>query len=255
MSKINLSQFFKSTQSIIVKHGPEILTGIGIAGMITTTVLAVKSTPRALRRIEDAEDEKGGELTVQEKVKACWKCYIPATVTGVASTACLISATSVSARRTAALAAAYQISETALTEYRDKVVETIGEKKEETVREKIADDKIKKNPVSKAEVVDMKKGISLCFDPLSSRYFKSDIELIRRAENDLNKSMIHGVGTTVCLNEFYDEIGLERTELGEDIGWSTDHLISLHITSHVTDKGEPALVIGHYTAPRYDYYY
>ena len=108
MNKQNLSKFFKSVKSNVSKHSPEILTGIGIAGMISTTILAVKATPRALDLIAKAEDEKfdnghGSKLTNIEVVKVAWKPYIPATITGTVSIACLIGASSVNARRNAAL--------------------------------------------------------------------------------------------------------------------------------------------------------
>lgn len=43
----------KSTKNFMCKHSPEILTGIGLAGMITSTVLAVKATPKALILIDN----------------------------------------------------------------------------------------------------------------------------------------------------------------------------------------------------------
>ena len=48
----NLSAITKNIGRKIKKHSPEILTGIGIAGMISATVMAVKATPKALKNIE-----------------------------------------------------------------------------------------------------------------------------------------------------------------------------------------------------------
>ena len=153
MNKPNLSNLFKTIKAGTMKHSPEILTGIGIAGMITTTVLAVKATPKALRLIDakkrdifdnlDPEDISGNStdytevsLTPLEVVKTAWKPYSAAAVTCVASVTCLIGASSVNAKRNAALATAYELSKTALSDYKEKVVETIGEKKEKTIRER-----------------------------------------------------------------------------------------------------------------------
>ena len=112
---MNLAQTAKNIRTSMVKHSPEILTGLGIVGMITTTVLAVKATPKALTLIDVAENEKRDELTPMETVKATWKCYIPAAVTGVTSIACLVGASSVNTRRNAALAAA-SVAESAASE-------------------------------------------------------------------------------------------------------------------------------------------
>ena len=63
------------------KHSPEILTGIGIAGMVTTTILAVRATPKALLLIQEAEEVKhqntdASALTPVETIKAAWLCYV-----------------------------------------------------------------------------------------------------------------------------------------------------------------------------------
>ena len=125
MSKLNIPKVLSTAKVFTNRYTPEILTGIGIAGMLTTTILAVKVTPKAVRLMNDKKDELEVEkLPAVEVVKTTWKCYIPAAVTGVASVACLIGANSVSNKRMAALTAAYKISETAFTEYQQKVVET-----------------------------------------------------------------------------------------------------------------------------------
>ena len=252
MNKTNVVNFFKTAKVALSKRSPEILTGIGIAGMVTATVLAVKGTPNALKLIEEAEREKDAPLTVPEKIKVSWKCYIPATVTGVASTACIIGASSVNARRNAALATAYKLSETALTEYRDKVVETIGEKKEQNIRETVAKEQIKKNPVTNNEVFITSKGNTLCYDAISGRYFKSDIEQINKAINIINRRM--HTEMYMSLNEFYDELGLDHIKLGDDLGWSIDSgLIEADFGSDIADDGTPCIVLNYSVAPKYNF--
>ena len=136
LPKLNLSKVAKNMQHTLGKYSPQILTGIGVAGMITTVVLAVKATPKALELIEDKKEElDAGKLTVVDTVKVAWKPYIPAAITGVLSTICIVGGNAVGTRRTAALAAAYKISETALHEYKDAIVETVGEEKAKEVKE------------------------------------------------------------------------------------------------------------------------
>lgn len=257
MGKFNLSKLVKSAQMSISKHSPEILTGIGIAGMVTTAVLAVKATPKALKIIESMEHIDSETKTVVtptkiECVKATWKCYIPAAVTGVTSVACLIGASSVNVRRNAALATAYSLSETALREYKEKVVETIGDKKEKVVREAIDKDHVEKNPVSKSEVIITEKGNTLCYDTLSGRYFKSDIDKIKKAVNELNRTMLNDM--YVSLNEFYDELGLDNISLGYELGWNIDNgLIDIDFSSQLAEDGTPCVVISYNVAPKYNY--
>lgn len=253
MDKTHFTRFFKNAQITLTKHSPEILTGIGIAGMITTTILAVKATPKALKKIEEVKDVEGkDELTAAETVKATWKCYIPSAVTGVASIACLVGANSVHVRRNTALAAAYKLSETALTEYRDKVIETIGEKKEHLIRDEVNKDRMENHPVSKNQVIITERGNTLCLDTISKRYFKSDMEKIKRAVNELNRRMI--LDMYVSVNEFYDELGLDHTSVGDDLGWNIDHgFIDIYFGSAIADDGTPCIVLDYQVAPRWDF--
>ena len=270
MKKPDFSRIAKSVKVGLHKHSPEILTGIGIAGMITTTVLAVRVTPKALILIEEEKRRKNAELLAEAKkneqkncarieklkpielVRTTWVCYIPATITGALSIACLIGASSVNIRRNAALAAAYSLSESALKEYQEKVIETIGEKKEQEIRDAVAKDKIQRDPVVNKEVIITGRGETLCYDTITSRYFKCDIEKLRRVENELNKRLISEM--YISLNEFYYEIGLRSTDIGDDLGWNlADGFINLEFSSQLAEDETPCLVIGYRVAPRYDF--
>lgn len=253
MGKGNISKIINEIQKAVIKHSPEILTGLGIAGMITTTVLAVKATPKALDLINDRKDELETEkLPPIEAVKTAWKCYIPAAVTCATSTACLIGASSVHLKRNAALATAYKLSESAISEYKDAVIDKIGEKKEQTIRDKIAEEKMKKNPVSSSEVFITEKGNTLCYDTISGRYFKSDIDRIKRAENAINKQLLDEM--YVSLNDLYDELDLDHTKLGDELGWKIDDgLVELYFSSQLADDGTPCVVMDFTRAPKYNF--
>lgn len=253
MGKGNISKIINEIQKAVIKHSPEILTGLGIAGMITTTVLAVKATPKALDLINDRKDELETEkLPPIEVVKTAWKCYIPAAVTCATSTACLIGASSVHLKRNAALATAYKLSESAISEYKDAVIDKIGEKKEQTIRDKVAEEKMKKNPVSSSEVFITEKGNTLCYDTISGRYFKSDIDRIKRAENAINKQLLDEM--YVSLNDLYDELDLDHTKLGDELGWKIDDgLVELYFSSQLADDGTPCVVMDFTRAPKYNF--
>lgn len=259
MSKLNLAKLFKEVQTVVSKNSPALLTGIGIAGMITTTVLAVRATPKALKLIEQKKEElelaPDEKLTVAETVKTTWKCYVPAVVTGATASACLIGANSVNTKRNAALAAAYNLSTSALAEYKDKVVETIGEKKEREIREKVAESKLEQNPVNPSTIVMTNKGTTRFMDSITKRRFVSDIETINQIVNRLNRRMING-DDYISLNEFYYEIGLEGCDVGDDLGWNvTRGLIELPDPPHamVDTDGVPCVVLEYQVAPKRGY--
>ena len=253
---MKLSNVTKTVSLFMKKNSPTILTAIGVSGMIASTIFAIEATPKAVKLIEEKKQElKVEKLTPIETVRMTWKCYIPTVVLTVLSSGCIAGANSVHAKRNAALATAYTISETALRENKDKVIETIGEKKEQAVRDAIAKDKIDKNPVSKSEVIITKKGDTLCFDPWSSRYFKSDPEKVRKAINDLNYQLIHD--GMVSLNEFYYILGLDGTRAGEDLGWNVNKggQVNFRFSSQIADDETPCLVLEFVNPPTYDYTY
>ena len=253
MGKLSLKNMASDIKTTIVKNTPGILVGVGIVGMAGTTILAVKATPKALKLIEAKKRElEVDSLTPIETVKTTWKCYIPAAVTGVMSTTCLIGASSVSARRNAALATAYNLTRVALHDYKDAVVETIGEKKEQVVRDVAAKKKIERDPVKNTEVIVTERGTTLCYDAVFGRYFKSDIDAIKRAVNELNRIIVSSMYAS--LNEFYDEIGLPPINIGDKLGWNIDDgQIEVDFSSQLAADGTPCLVIQFSVAPDYGY--
>ena len=252
MKKSAIVKSLGVAKAALKKYSPQLLTGIGIAGMIATTVTAVRATPKALRLIDEREIQENKRLTTAEVIKTTWKCYLPAAVTGTLSVACLIGANSVSLKRHAALATAYTLSETALKEYQEKTVEVVGEKKEQAIRDAVAKDKLVSNPVDDKQIVMTGSGETLCYDVLSGRYFKSDIEKIRKAINDLNRDMLSE--QYVSLNDLYYAIGLPDIKLGEALGWNIDKgYIDVQFGTHLAANGTPCLVLAFNVAPQYGY--
>ena len=258
MKKINLTPI----KNVLSNNAPEILIGLGLAGMIGSVIMAISATPKAEEAMENKVYEICEEshvapwnikLSFADKVKVSWKYYIPTFTTLAFSVGCILGANSVNAKRNAAIFAAYKLSETALEEYRSKVVDTIGEAKENTIRQSIAQDSVSREPVEDNEVYITNNGNTLCKDPFSGRYFKSDAEAIKRAINELNSDMLRE--NYVSLNDFYYLLGLENTDIGDDIGWSlgTVKLIEIIFRSTISPNDEPCLVLDYVTRPKYGY--
>ena len=242
-----------SVRDFMLDHNPEILTGIGISGMITTTILAVRATPKALKLIEEGKKiYKSKDLTIIETVKVAWKPYIPAALMGTLSITCLIGSTAVSVKRNAALAMAYDISERTLIRYRDKVIETIGEKKEKDIRNQLAQEDVDNNQPNEKSIIITSKGNTLCKDSISGRYFMSDLDTIRKIINETNRKMTFE--NYISLNEFYYSLGLDPVKEGDNLGWNiVDGLIELDISACVTKNDEPCIVVDYSIAPRPNY--
>lgn len=244
-SKDAMKVFAKSVAKGVEKHSPEILTGVGIAGMLVSIVLAVKVTPKALDKIN--EDYPDG-CTKTEAVKSAWKFYIPVAVSATCSTACIIGATTISLKRNAALAAAYTLSETFAKEYKESVMETIGEKKEAEVRENIAQkrvDKLSSEDFSTASKLGS-NDTTWFLDPYSGRPFKSSMNKLSKIQNEVNNMLLNE--SVVSLNDLYYLIGIDCNKDGDKLGWNNDRgLLDFHYTpvlsKEIDDSGNRIAVI------------
>lgn len=242
------SDLLSNALKLIKSNSPEILTALGIGGVVTTSYLVGKASFRAAKTIEQDARFDGDTMIIQdpkerakEMVKLTWKLYIPAGISGVATIGCVVFANRSSGRRTAAAVAAYSLTERAFSEYKEKVVEQIGVNKEEKIKAEIAQQKVNNNPLGGREVKMVVGGNSLCFDLTSQRYFRSDYETLKRVENEINFQLVHE--RYVGLSEFYVEIGLTVTKDSILQGWSNDRLMELEINTTMSDNNEPCLTI------------
>lgn len=257
MTKIDFGGMADKGFAMLKKRSPEILTGIGISGMITTVVLAVRVTPEAMRRIEEKKRaEHHRKLTAMQTIQAAGRCYIPAVITGSVSVGCLIGASAVNGRRNAALATAYSLAETSLRDYRAKVIEAVGERKETGILEAVDRERVEKNPPTAGDIAYVEgSGKTLCYDAMFGRYFYSDIETLKHAANKLNRQMTTMSEPYISLNEFYMEVDLPTVEIGDSLGWNVDKgMIELRFSSQLAGGRTPCLVMSYAVAPEYDYF-
>lgn len=251
--KFDLSKLVDGLQRWTAEHATELVIGAGIAGMGAAAVLTGKATIKAVRAVDKKkEEEQVDNLPASEVVKVAWKYYIPAVATATVSAVGIIGASRTTLKRNAVLATAYAASETALREYQSKVVETIGEKKEQAVRDAIADDHVKSNPVSSTEVIVTGRGNTLIYDMWRDKYFRSDIDKIRRVANELSRRMLSEM--YISLNDFYYEIGTSPAEMGDEFGWHIDRgLVEVYFSAHMTENEEPCLAMHFRTKPDYNF--
>jgi hypothetical protein len=245
-------RFLINGLKLLKSNSPEILTALGVAGVVTTSYLAGKASFEASEIIRKEEDEgraiAGTKNRFKEYGKLVWKCYIPPTISGVVTIGCVVGASKASSRRTAAAVTAYSLTQRAFDEYREKVVEQLGKGKDRKVRDELAQDHVTSNPPVSREVIITGKGNFLCREDFTGRYFRSDMETLRRAENQINYMIVHDL--FVCLEEFYDLIGLPGTSESGKVGWNSDKLLELKVTTTLSEDDEPCLVFNYnYTKP------
>lgn len=247
MDKMGLIQ---KARKGIEQNAPTILTGLGVAGVLSTAALAVRATPEAMRII--AREEQEELLSKKEIVKATWRVYIPAVIMGGVTATCIVSANTVNLKRNAALASVYSITDKTLRDYQSKVIETLGEKEHIKIKDELAKDELKANPLGDRELTMEEEGMTICYEALSGRYFKSDIEAVRAAISNLNRDLLSDSYMFVTLNDAYYQLGLSTTTLGDQMGWHIDDgVIEPYFSSQLTEDGKPCLVISFNIQPRY----
>lgn len=245
-------------KKVISKSNPKLLVAIGIAGFATTAILTGKATIKAndliLQKKEELNTEK---LDAKETIKTVYKCFVPPMVSGILSTACILGANSIHAKRTAALATAYQVAQVGIKEYKDSVVELIGEEKEKQIAKRTVEKKVQKVEKIDKPTCDIdlnKNDLVLCYDVFAGRGFYSNKNKIMAAVNEVNSKIYHE--NSASLNYFYECAGAKPSELGELMGWNTSfRRINVDIYGDVTKEGVPYLAVefNRNSLPQYDY--
>lgn len=217
------------TRLFLNKHSSTILTFVGAAGVVVTSVLAVKATPKALELIEEEKNRQNSNLLSDaiandwdcyspvsklkplEVVKVAWKPYIPAAITGISTIACIFGANYLSTRTQASLMSAYALLDRSYKEYRNRTKELYPEEAATFEREMI---KSKFDPE-----MELDEGKELFWDFQAMRYFQSTMEEVQNAEYLLNKKL--AMDGYACLNDFYEILGEKPVPYGYQLGWST----------------------------------
>ena len=241
-----IKEFGKKILNGAVDNSPEILTGLTCCGVVGTSIMSGQASVKANEELKKAEEE----LTFKQKFLLTWKFYIPTTLMGGVTMVCAIGSNRISSNRVAAISSLYAIAEKGLKEYQDKVIETIGEKKEQTIKDGIAKDRIDRDPVSKNEVILTGTGDFLCYDAMYGGYFRSTIDKIKKVENDMNHELLGGMDSWVSLNEVRYELGREPIKGGDVIGWTINELIHFSFSTQLTEDGEPCLVVEYNAQPK-----
>lgn len=252
---MNLHAVLKRAERFATDNSPVILTAVGVAGTVMTAFLAGKASFKAAELIREEQDvldaqAKSTDLTLREKAELVWTLYIPPVATGALTVASIIGANRIGSRRAAAVAAAYSLSERAFEEYRAKVGEKLGERKERAVRDEIAQERVTKNPPD-TSVMMLGNGKVICLDMYTDRYWKSSMEEIKAGMNRVNY-IINNDGYAT-LTDYYNAVGLPRVPFSDEVGWSSEDQLDLQITGAITPEGEPCLAVSFRSDPVHNY--
>lgn len=245
-----LKGLLPTLKTFVETNDTALLTGVGITGTVTTAYLTGRASFKAATflQVQDAillENEER-YMTNREKLELVWVSYIPAIGVGAATVSAIFFANRIDSKRAAALTAAYGISERAFTEYKEKVVEKFGETKEAQVRAEVAQDRVDRDPITQSTVI-IGNGEVLCRENWGGRYFKSSVQAIEKARNDLNHQLFNH--SSASLSEFFDMIGLPPTGGSDEVGWNINNTLEIAISTALATDDTPCLVLDFQVAP------
>lgn len=270
-----LAQQAHRVRFLLNDNSTTLLTAAGVAGTTVTAYLTGRASFKAADIIREEQnlartelkvrDQTEGiegwekkdmtipasELTTFDKLGLTWKLYLPPVGAGVLTITCIITANRISSKKIAALALASGISERAFQEYKDKVVEKLGVRQDQKIRDDVAQDRVSTNTSNSREIIVAGTGQVLCYDMLTGRYFQSTMEDIKRAENKVNYELIHYMSAS--LSTFYDEIGLPPTDYTDTVGWNTHHNMEVQFSTVMSQDQRPCLAISFSRPPIANY--
>ena len=217
---MNLIMIGRQVGQFTMRNAPTILTVSAVCGVGATAVSTGMASVKASRILEQMEYQSDTKPTTMAKVKAVAPSFVvPALMCGT-TIACVLFAHNIHVHRQAALAAAYSLADSRYKEYRDKVIEEIGEKKENRLHDEIAQKHVNENPPSPngLNVIQTKFGNVLFMDSYTSRYFYSSYEAVETAKIELSKKIRNE--NSASLNDWYDELEIPHAGCGDELGWN-----------------------------------
>ena len=243
----------------IKKHSPEILIVAGIAGVVTSAVMACKATTKINDILDQTKEEVGkvndaldnekipedvyskedakkdlAIIYIQTGVKLV-KLYGPSLILGALSITSILASNNILRKRNVALAAAYATIDNSFKEYRGRVIERFGKDldrelkyniKAKEISETTVDENGKETTVTKTvPVVESEEPSDY------ARFFcegcagwtkdpEMNLVFLKQQQNWANELL--KTRGHLFLNEVYDMLGIERSKAGQVVGWVYD---------------------------------
>ena len=253
--KEKMIRMYNDSKNMVQKHSPEILAGVGVVGVVASTVMACKATMKLNDILEESKETRDKireveanpryeeqyshedakkDLTInytQTGLKIA-KLYAPAVILGSASLGCLLASNDILRKRNAALSAAYMTVDKSFKEYRQRVVDRFGEEVEKEIRYNIKAEEVTSTVVaedgSETTVTETVKTMdpnlysdyAKFFDE-ASPYWQKDPEynfMFLKSQQQYANDLLKARGR-LFLNEVYEMLGIEKTKAGQIVGW------------------------------------
>lgn len=233
------------------RAAPTILSVLTAGSVLATAVLSSKAALKAERLLAEAAEKKGEKLSKTETIRTAAPVYIPTVTVGVAAIALVFGANTLNKRQQIALAGAYTLARDRFVKYRDKVKDIYGEEVHRRIVDELAVEQCRETSIEAPGLASNScldfhgdEELYIFHDSFSDRNFESTFSRVLQAEYHLNRNFT--LGGSVSLNDYFDFLGLARTDYGDVVGWSMAtgySWIDFHHRRMNLDDGTPCFVI------------
>lgn len=252
-------RFIKTASRNANRYSPEISLAAGIACSIVAFFMVADAAPKAKEAIEEKHSE---EATSEEPISkpkqiATDICtvapiYGPAVCLEAFAVFFVMRSYKITTRRLVAATTSYTLLDNQFREYQRKVIEKLGEKKEEKLRHSINEDDIHDNPPTELNTLNSVCGTDkyLCRHGYTGLYFYSNKEDILRAVDKVNAYV--DSGDYMSFNDFLNDLDyVANVPIGNEIGWKGGNRLDLKPFDWVNVEGSdrPILVFSFYKEP------
>lgn len=239
----NIKPAFDVAMQWAKRNKKEILVGSGIASLVASNILTARATVKSVRAIDALEATENRLSTTKEKVKICWKNYIPPVVAAGYGATGVILAARMSHKETAALSAAYEFTRDKLTDYKDAIAD-VGEKTQKEIEKKVDEKSVENRPLEEGRdgnLILTNGGTQLFYTEYTGRYLRSSIPWLEERMAECCQAHLHD--ETMTLNDIDDFLNLDPSDLGDYAYWPMDGVLPEFVfDTKLSVNGEATIV-------------
>lgn len=198
------------------QHASLIFSCVAVIGVFGTAAVGIWSGTKASRAVidKDVPDWKA-------YIQLTWKYYVWTLMAALGTSACVIASHKISAKQIAALSSVAAAGATTFNQYRDKVREIIGKDAEKDLYEEVrAKSEWQLSPALPYDLDADEDRSYLYYDGYSKRYFYLNPSRVQQAIYHLNRNF--QLRQEACVNEWYEMLGIDGIEGGDDERWEAD---------------------------------
>lgn len=266
---MNLKAFGKDVIRFAKRNSETILMVVGVIGTGATAYYGIKDGMQIGYELAEAIS-KDEEITTKEKAKIVLKNSKRTLAASGITWAAIISSGVISIKKQKAMARTYAIMSEIGHTYRQKVIDTMGEQKDNIVLGKIAEEEFAKDDLDKVQIIETGHGSVLFKDNFTKQYIRSSVDYIRKMQNKVNEFYKFGEDK-VTFGEWCDYAGFEYpAEKIAEFCFPAASGVQFELPACTCPNGEPGFLIfydvepmtreeadiydtNHYVASTYDY--